>query len=178
MRSKSLFLAPITVIAISVFVPSIASAQLPPEGQETVTTNVIESNAQVSSEKRILSPPNRKMLAAGVALFGVPYLASVAVAITSHRDANHMLYIPAVGPWLALGQRDCSGDQPCAGKVLSAGLLIADGIAQDVGIAVAAASFLLPEQTTTLKVGKAAKVTFTPTRMGAGAYGIGAVGEF
>jgi hypothetical protein len=175
MGSKSLFLA---AIGVSLFAPSIASAQLPPEGQEVVETNVIETNVPVSSEKRVFRPPNRQALAAGVALFGIPYVSSVAVAITSHRSANHMLYIPAVGPWLALLQRDCSGDMPCAGKTLSGALLIADGVAQDVGLVIAGVSFFLPEEKTSLKIGKSARVTVTPTRMGPGAYGLGAVGEF
>jgi hypothetical protein len=78
----------------------------------------------------------------GIITFGFAYDDSIWVAIQSGRSADHRLFIPVVGPWLDLGQRDCSS-QPCHDEGVSTALLMIDGVAQGVGFAMIAASFFL-----------------------------------
>jgi hypothetical protein len=80
---------------------------------------------------------NAPVFATGALVFAVTYGASVITASTTDNDrGNHRLYVPVVGPWLALNDRgSCditriSCDHETTAKVL----LIADGVFQAAGI--------------------------------------------
>jgi hypothetical protein len=73
----------------------------------------------------------------GGALLGGAWLPSVIVAATSDIDANHWLYVPVAGPWVAYAMRDqCVPDvdpRPCLNDAgVRVGLII-DGILQTTG---------------------------------------------
>jgi hypothetical protein len=169
-------------------VTSVASAQMSPPPPAAVPSIPVENipgrtlvvgGPNMEKDTVLSKPPNRTLLAASVALIGIPYLASVAVAATTDRGSNNNLYIPVAGPWIALGNRDCSEPTPCSSKWLGSTLLVADGIAQGLGVIGIAASFVVPEKVTTIKVGKSgAKVSVAPSRTGRDGYGVAAVGEF
>jgi hypothetical protein len=175
-------------IAGAIIVPTVASAQTQPPPPAAVPSIPVESipgstlvvgGPKVEKDTILSKPPNRILLASSAALFGVPYLASIAVAATTDRGSNNNLYIPVVGPWIALGERNCSEPTPCSSAWLGGTLLVADGIAQGVGVIGIAASFMVPEKVTTIKVGSSgAKVSVTPSRAGRDGYGLAAVGEF
>lgn len=80
------------------------------------------------------------MVAAGGAMFGIGYLASLAVAADAEFD-NGLGYtaVPVVGPWVALGMHDdsCPADAfDC--RNLDEESLIATGLVQDIGAIVLA----------------------------------------
>jgi hypothetical protein len=167
-------------IGLAIFIPAIASAQQSPIPTGSIpgsTQTVIGPTEHVEHTTKFTPPPNRMLLAAGIGMFGIPYVTSVVVAATTTRGSNNHLYIPVAGPWLALGLRDCSNPS-CSSEWLSGTMLVADGILQAAGVATAVGSFFIPEKLTTVKVGKAAKVTFAPAKEGRDGYGLAAVGEF
>ncbi|HEY2366783.1 MAG TPA: hypothetical protein VGH87_10365 [Polyangiaceae bacterium] len=73
----------------------------------------------------------------GAALLGGAWLPSVIVAATSDIDANHWLYVPVAGPWVAYATRDaCTPDvdpRPCLNDAGARIGLIIDGILQTTG---------------------------------------------
>ena len=80
---------------------------------------------------------NAPVFATGAAVFALSYGASVVTAATTDNDrGNNRLYVPVVGPWLALKDRGpcdilkSSCDHETTAKVL----LIADGVFQAAGI--------------------------------------------
>jgi hypothetical protein len=73
----------------------------------------------------------------GAALLGGAWLPSVIVAASSDIDANHWLYLPVAGPWVAYAMRDaCVPDidpRPCLNDAGARVGLIIDGILQTTG---------------------------------------------
>jgi hypothetical protein len=73
----------------------------------------------------------------GGALLGGAWLPSIVVAATSSIDANHWLYMPIFGPWIAYATRaalSCATDPtPCLSDAADRVALIADGILQSTG---------------------------------------------
>ncbi len=78
-------------------------------------------------------------LAFGGVLLAGGWLPSIGVAATSSIDANHWLYVPVVGPWIAYATRaalSCATDPtPCLSDGFERVALIADGIIQGTGAA-------------------------------------------
>lgn len=74
----------------------------------------------------------------GAALLGGAWLPSVIVGATSDIDANHWLYVPVAGPWVAYAMRDaCAPDvdpRPCLNDAGARVGLIIDGILQTTGL--------------------------------------------
>ncbi len=126
--------------------------------------------------------PNRALLMTGLIVGGVPYIASMTVAATSGHPGDSDLWVPVVGPWLDVGDRGgCPSGHSCAAEVGNKALLVGDGILQSVGVLEVVGSFIFPETThvTTIQTSKAGGwVSFSPARMGAGGYGVSAVGQF
>jgi hypothetical protein len=135
-------------------------------------------------EQTTQPPPNRYVMSAGIGMFALSYVPGIFVAIQSDRDSDKRLYIPVVGPWLSLGQRDCDA-QPCTNNWLSVALLIADGVAQGLGALAVISSFFIPEGSTTVEktttTGKREsekKIVVTPAQIGRDGYGLAAFGRF
>lgn len=123
--------------------------------------------------------PNTLMMKTGVGIFVVSYGSSVVAAAVSPRDEDKNLFIPVVGPWLDLGDRDCA-TRSCGNDDVAKAMIISSGIAQGVGVLLGVGSLFVPESTTTRtrnEVTSKAEVTFTPVSYGSGA-GLGAVGRF
>jgi hypothetical protein len=119
----------------------------------------------------------------GLIVAGAPYIASMAVAGTSGHAGDSDLWIPAIGPWLDVAQRGgCpQNGASCGPEIGNKVLLVGDGILQSVGVLEIAGSFIFPEHehVTTIQTSKAGDfVTFAPSRMGAGGYGLAAAGTF
>lgn len=125
--------------------------------------------------------PNRTLLWTGVTVFAVTYTGSVvAGGVAGDRVEDKNLFIPVVGPWLDLGQRNCefrgcNDDE----EVVFKSLIVASGIAQGAGVLLAVSSFFVPnsKQTTIATAKPAPEVRFTPVSYAGGA-GVGAVGRF
>jgi hypothetical protein len=123
-------------------------------------------------EARADRRPNRTLLWTGVTVFAVTYAGSVAGGtIAGDRVPDKNLFIPLVGPWLDLGQRncdfrDCDDSQEGRWKLL----IIGSGIAQGAGALLALSAFFVPET-------HKPEIHFAPVSY-AGGGGIGAAGRF
>ncbi len=128
--------------------------------------------------------PSRLLLTSGIATFGLTYGAGVIVAATSDRDADHRMFVPVVGPWMALVNRGgCGGPTgpSCDAETANKVLIVADGIGQGLGILMIVDAFLSPETVTVTRSRTAfrkASLRFAPTALPGGAYGMLATGTF
>jgi hypothetical protein len=127
--------------------------------------------------------PNRALIGTGIVTFGLSYIPAVIVAAESSLPADHHLYVPVVGPWLNLGDRpSCgAGRIACDTETTNKVLIAADGVFQGLGVITLVAGFLSPEhhEVVTAKTApEKPSVQFTPAHMGAGGYGLAALGKF
>jgi hypothetical protein len=104
--------------------------------------------------------PNRLLLATGIATLGFSYSVSAYIGATSPRESERFLLVPAVGPFIALAERDPCASFPSTSSSTSAvpssvpcdreptyqGLLIASGAMQLAGIAQIALAFVTRER--------------------------------
>jgi hypothetical protein len=88
--------------------------------------------------------PNRPMLITGLVVLGGTYGASAIVGAASDRKADDRLFIPVVGPWLDLKDRDCDVNA-CSHETLNKALLIGDGALQGLGAISLVLSLVIPE---------------------------------
>ncbi len=126
--------------------------------------------------------PNRFLLIGGSAIVAASYIPAVAVAASSEREGDKWLYVPVLGPWADLVDREgCAGD--CETEALNKTLLIGAGVAHIVGVGAIVSSFFIPEENTRVKLREDTakpKVHITPVSMGRGGSGAGlsVVGTF
>lgn len=146
-----------------------------PRTSTTQTTGAIyETSVAAERPAEPERKPNKAMLITGSAIFLGTYVGSVIVASFSDTNGDDMLFIPLVGPWLDLGQRDCSLGECTAREDWNIVTIIGSGAAQAAGIGIALASFLVGERHPKTE----AKVQVLPIGMGRGGAGIGAFGAF
>jgi hypothetical protein len=106
------------------------------------------------------------------------YVPSAIVGAVSDRDEDRYLFIPAVGPWVDLGRRDCTA-RPCTNDGLDKALLIGSGILQGIGTVGVVASFFVPERRTQVTTASAKKTfVVSPAQLGRGGCGLAALGTF
>lgn len=135
---------------------------------------------QAQEERRDVverSWPNRPMLITGGVLFGGTYAASVIVGAASDREADEKLYLPVVGPWLDLRERDCDVNE-CNNETLNKALLITDGALQGVGVLAIVLSLVIPETTETPWYLIGNSELFVAPQVGSATTGLTAVGRF
>jgi hypothetical protein len=135
------------------------------------------------TERTVHHRPNRVLLGTGTGIFVLSYGASVISGAVSNREEDKNLFIPVVGPWMDLADRNCRAADQCGRtEDVAQAMLITSGVAQGAGVLLALSSLVIPEKTsvtertTTAKVDKP-KVSFAPVSYAAGA-GVGAVGRF
>jgi hypothetical protein len=132
--------------------------------------------------------PSRTLLTSGILTLGLTYGAGALVAATSNRDADHRMFVPVVGPWIALANRgDCGGatGRSCDTETTYNVLIVADGIGQGLGAFMIIDAFLNPERLTFSRTRTAVAkpltkptVRFSPASLPAGGYGVLAAGIF
>lgn len=129
-------------------------------------------------EREVRRYPNRPLLSTGTSLFVVSYGASAVTAAISDRDEDKKLFIPVVGPWMDLADRNCEA-RGCGGNEdVNKAMLITSGVVQGAGVLLAVSSLFIPEKVEERRVSKAKpEVKFAPVSFAAGG-GIGAVGRF
>jgi hypothetical protein len=92
---------------------------------------------EVPTGGRVVTTRAFSALAFGGVLLGGAWLPSVIVAASSSVDANHWLYVPVVGPWIAYGTRDACAPavdpRPCLNDAGERIGIIADGVLQSTG---------------------------------------------
>jgi hypothetical protein len=114
----------------------------------TTTTTAATYDPQASADLRRNGwyyRPNRPLLATGLGIFVGTYATSAIVGASSDKDVDKRLYIPVVGPWLDLAQRDCGLGDCAQGEDWNQALLIGSGVLQGVGVTLAVASLFAKE---------------------------------
>lgn len=134
-----------------------------------------------TTERTVEKRPNRTLLSTGVGIFVVSYGASAVAGAISDRDSDKNLFIPVVGPWMDLADRNCGAADPCGNREdINKAMIITSGVVQGVGVLMALSSLIIPE-TTSVRETRSAKakpsVAVAPVSFGTGA-GLGAVGRF
>jgi len=122
---------------------------------------------------------NRPLLTAAILLSFVTYVPAFGVAAESNRPSdNPNLFVPVLGPWLDLGQRDCYGTRGCVNDGGDRALLVLDGLGQGIGVLTVLTSFFVPERHSRVwyRVAKS-DVLVVPSAIGSG-YGLSARGRF
>jgi hypothetical protein len=122
--------------------------------------------------------PHRPLMSTGAGLFVGTYATSAIVAAVNDNDADRNLYIPVVGPWLDLADRQCD-NRTCDNEGWSKAALIASGVLQGAGVAVAVASAFLPEKINEEKVATTTpSLRVAPGLVGARGYGLALLATF
>jgi len=173
------------------------TAQQPAEPTTTTTTTVVTPPAQPVQQPPVVvvnpqpEPPrttvvtanpegavvtetwNAPLFTTGAIVFAGTYGASAIVAATSDHVGADRLYVPIVGPWLALNDwGNCPIDQPrCDENTADKVLLIADGVFQAAGVATMLTG-LFTTRTHTVYARTANKtIKVTPTHNGFAVFG-------
>jgi hypothetical protein len=121
------------------------------------------------------SMPNGALIGSGLTMFGASYIPSMIVAMSSDLPADSSLFVPVVGPWINLAQRDSTcPDGRCQHDAGNKVMLVMDGVFQGLGALQIAGGFLFP---TTRTVTQVAGVRVLPS-VGATQVGLTAVGSF
>jgi len=141
-------------------------------------TGVASAQSDVVTEK---GGPSRSMLVSGLGTFGISYAAAAVVASESSLDADHRMFVPIAGPWMALsGRGGCGGTTPrtCDAATTDKVLIITDGVFQALGALLVVESFLNPETVTTTRASAdPPRIQIAPS-IGANSYGLAAFGNF
>lgn len=111
---------------------------------------------------------NAPVFATGALVFAGSYGASAIVAGSSDHPGADRLYVPIVGPWLALNDwGDCPITQPrCDNNTTDKVLLVADGVFQAAGVVTMLSGLLSPTHHTVYRGRMAEKTRVTPTHNG------------
>ncbi len=115
-------------------------------GTKTTEASTISPKTEPGAERTVR--PNTSMLITGTALFVGAYGASVIWGAASTNDADHNLFIPVVGPFIALGNRGCPSSGCGGGEWLIGAGLIGAGAAQAAGLGLVLASLFVPRHET------------------------------
>jgi hypothetical protein len=162
-----------------------ASQPAAPVGTTTTTASPYSPTGARYSERSIETRPNRALLSTGAGIFILSYGASVIAGASSDRDSDKRLFIPVVGPWMDLADRQCNLSNPCgSNEDLAKAMIVTSGVVQGAGVLLAIGSLAIPESTrveerTVAKAKSPPKPKFAvlPVSFRAGA-GVGAVGRF
>lgn len=114
---------------------------------------------------------NAPVFATGALVFAGSYGASAVVAGSSDHAGADRLYVPVVGPWLALNDwGDCPIEEPrCDENTTDKVLLVADGVFQAAGVVTMISGILSPSHHTVYATRTAkneTKTKITPTHNG------------
>lgn len=136
--------------------------------QSPTTTTVIDREPEGTE---VYSAWNAPVFATGAVVFAGSYGASAIVAGTSDHAGADRLYVPVVGPWLALNDwGDCPIEQArCDDNTTDKVLLVADGVFQGAGVITMITGILSPSHSTVYSTQTAkldTKVHVTPTHNG------------
>ena len=168
-QSPSTQTAPATTTTVVTPAPAPAPQQQPvvvvnpePRPRTTVVTTPSEGT-------EVYDQWNAPVFATGALVFAGSYGASVIVAGSSDHPGADRLYVPVVGPWLALNDwGDCPIEEPrCDENTTHKVLLVADGVFQAAGIVTMVSGLLSPSHRTVYtKTAQNTKTRVTPTSNG------------
>ena len=119
--------------------------------------------------------PNKALLITGSSLLVSTYVTTAALAGYNGEVGDKDLYIPIVGPWINIAERNGNQYKDNTRDTL---LIAGSGVLQGVGALMAVTSFFVPEKVPAARIQAGnVKMEITP-QAGAGGGGIGAVGVF
>lgn len=101
-----------------------------------ITTPIDRPSYELKENRR----PNRPLLITGGAIFAGTY-ATTAIVQAANNGPDQNLYIPVVGPWLHLADRE--GNEGRTGETILVG---ASGVLQGVGVGMMLMSAIIPEK--------------------------------
>lgn len=131
------------------------------------TATVIDQDPETYTEYDSWNAP---VFATGALVFAGSYGASAIVASQSDHPGADRLYVPVVGPWLALNDwGNCPIENPsCDENTTEKVLLVADGVFQAAGVITMVSGILSPSSRTVTRtrVVDNKKTKLTPTRNG------------
>jgi hypothetical protein len=121
---------------------------------------------------------NAPVFATGAVIFAGSYGASAIVASSSEHVGADRLYVPVVGPWLALNDWGaCPVEEPrCDETTTEKVLLVADGVFQAAGVITMVTGLLSPSSSTV--VGNPRRVADTKVRVRPTKNGFAVIGKF
>jgi hypothetical protein len=116
---------------------------------------------------------NAPVFVSGAVIFGASYGAAAIASSASDHPGADRLWVPVVGPWLALNDwGSCPIDQPrCDSNTTDKVLLIADGVFQAAGIITMVDGLLSPSHHRVVTRTADTKVHVTPTGSGLAVFG-------
>jgi hypothetical protein len=165
-------------VAIGIFVagalPGVAFAQESGAPAPVMPVTTVETTSQATG-------PSLPMVGTGVGIFALSYIPAVVLGATSGLNADQTLLVPVAGPWIDLTQRPgCAPNTSCNSENQAKAFLVIDGVFQLIGALTLVGGFLGPAHEA--KTVRAAKLRPTldvaPARLGAGGYGMVALGRF
>ena len=142
--------------------PPVVVVNPPEQPRTTVVT-------QTPASYEVYDAWNAPVFATGALVFAGSYGAAAVVAATSDHPGADRLYVPVVGPWLALNDwGDCPiTDSRCDDNTTDKVLLVADGVFQAAGLVTMVTGVLSPTHHTVYqRTADAKKYKITPTRNG------------
>jgi hypothetical protein len=156
--------------ATVVILPRAAGAQ---EAPPPVTTQETTTEA---------TGPSMAMVGSGVVIFGLSYVPAVVAGSVSGLTADRALFVPLAGPWVDLAQRPNCPSAGCSNReITDKVLLVTDGVFQAIGaLTIVGGLLTTAHETRTVQRAASHGPTFhlTPASMGAGGYGMAALGTF
>ena len=125
-------------------------------------------NTQNPEGTEVSDSYNAGVFATGALVFAGSYGASAIAAATSNHQGADRLYVPVVGPWLALNDwGSCPiGQAQCDSNTTDKVLLVADGVFQAAGLVTAITGLLVPTHHTVYTRMATNKIKVTPTHNG------------
>jgi hypothetical protein len=150
----------------------------PPQQQQQPPVVVVNPDPQPARTTVVRQTPesyevtdawNAPVFATGAVVFAASYGAAAIVAGTSDHPGADRLYVPLVGPWLALNDwGDCPIENPrCDENTTEKVLLVADGVLQAGGVITMVTGLLSPTTHTVYQRTASNKtIKVTPTHNG------------
>jgi hypothetical protein len=123
------------------------------------------------------------LLATGVITLGLAYIPASTIATTSTLAIDKQLLVPIAGPWIDLANRPNCGPRglSCDAEIGNQALLIVDGFFQGLAliqILAGAAQVSRDASVPVAKIEEKPSVRVQPAQLGAGGYGLAALGRF
>ena len=130
-----------------------------PTSEPVERTVIVPTPQEAAQNNETTTVTNSNVIVTGVMTFGVAYGIAAIAAASSDRSSDKRMYVPVLGPWLAMADRgDCPVEEAsCDNETTDKILMAVDGVFQAVGVATAVYGVLSPvtvtHTTTTAKAG-------------------------
>jgi hypothetical protein len=161
--------------------PSTVIVQQPTSEPVESPVVVVPTPQQAAQQNETTTVTNSNVIVTGVMTFGVAYGIAAIAAASSDRSSDKRMYVPLLGPWLAMSDRgDCPVEQSsCDNETTDKILMAVDGVFQAVGVATAVYGVLSPVTVTHTTTSAKNHVHVVPVSRNDGhSAGLGIAGSF